>query len=173
MTIKHNFAIAGSAILLSFAISIPASATDWTAKSISAGNDTTDEQLYAAASDSSAITFTCVGTKLRAVISGQSDDAENILKAYLQPGRRITRPIALSIDGNAVSRTEWRYSPNDRIFVTPDRATTVDLYNAVVGQKPVTIERNRKVKYDFMFPTPNSDFAAFGKSCGVGNQKNS
>lgn len=173
MTIKPNIAIAGSAILLAFAFSANASASEWTSKSISAGNDTTDEQLYTAASDSSGMSFTCIGTKLRAVVSGESDDAENILKTYLKPGRRITRPIEVSVDGNSVSKSNWRYSPSDKIFVTTDRATTVDLYNAVVAQKNITIERNSKVKYDFMLPAPNSEFAAFGKSCGVGNNKNS
>lgn len=172
MTIKRNVAIAGSAILLSFTLSTTASASDWTSKSISSGNDTTDEQLFVAASDSSGISFTCIGTKLRAVVSGKSDDAENILKTYLKPGRRITRSVELKVDGSAVSKSNWRYSPSDKIFVTPDRATAVNLYNAVVGQKPVTIQRNSKVKYDFMFPAPNSEFAAFGRSCGVGNQKN-
>jgi hypothetical protein len=173
MTIKHNVAIAGSAILLTFALSMNASASDWTSESFSTSNDTTDEQLYVAASDSSGMTFTCIGTKLRAAISGESADAENILKTYLTPGRRITRSVELSIDGNSVSKSNWRFAPSEKIFVTTNRATTVDLYNAVIAQKPITVKRSGKVKYDFMLPAPNSDFAAFGKSCGVGNNRSS
>jgi len=163
--------VAGSVILSTLAFSNTAFASDWMNESFTKDKNSLHEQLYAVTSDTTALTFICKAKKFRAAISTTNNNAAQILNIYSETRRRINRKVELTIDGKSADTPKWMINPARKIFVTPDRSTTIKLYNAVVGGKDVSIQRKGEMKYVLDLPPPNQAFANFGANCGIGKLK--
>lgn len=168
MIVSIKNALVGSAILTAFALSTSSVAGEWGHTALAGKASDINEIIHAPTSESSAIMFTCASGKLRAAISTQGEEAEEILKAYTESRRRINRTVTLEIGNKDSYESKWIINPTSKIYVTPSRREAAKLYNAVVNQQDASIRRGSKDKVDLNFPKADTTFSEFGAGCGVG-----
>ncbi len=173
MTVSIKNALVGSAILTAFALSTSSMAGEWGHTALNGKAGEINEIVHASTSSSSAIMFTCASGKLRAAISTQGEEANEILKAYTESRRRINRTVTLKVGDKDPYKSKWIINPSSKIYVTPSRREAAKLYNAVINQQDASIRRDSKDKIDLAFPKADAAFSEFGAGCGVGtNAKN-
>lgn len=170
MNTYKTLIVAGSAILSTLAFSNAALAGEWTSQAFSPSQPQ-NEQLFAATSDNTAITFTCVNTKLRVAISAENNEADKITSSFNEARGKRMRKVDLMIDGELVPTKKWLNASRNQIFVTPDRASSAKIYNAALKQQPISIQSKYLEKTDLSFPALNEDFTKFGAGCGLGTLK--
>jgi len=145
------------------AMASPSLAAEWDGK-----QGSNSEQVYLTTENDTAITFLCLGDKLRVIIAEEGIEGSDMLKSYMNSKRRISRDVTVNITGKKPISSKWNISPSSKIYMAPSRKEALKLYNAAVTQTEATIKRRDKTVMSLKFPKPNQSFAEFGSQCGVG-----
>lgn len=163
--------IALGIIMTAVTASANVAAADWGYSLLPKDNKKLNEQVYASASDTAALSFMCNNTKLRALIATESNAGETVLAQYVGGRTKTGKKVTLYVEGQAVDTSRWLLSTKNNVFAAPDRSTTLKIYKAAASGKTVSIEPKGKSRIDLSLPAVNDAFRTFGADCGAGSNR--